>query len=145
MSRGPACLLDSNILLRVSRRADPHYEVIRTALVSYRRRAVRLSYTSQVLGEFWNVSTRPKAQNGFGLSIPETDLLANEIEQDFEFLPDSQAIASVSRAFPVGALMSLDTGGPVNFRPRPVEGAPDSAKQTTPRSLLLDGQQRMTS
>ena len=54
-------------------------------------------------------------------------------------------IASVSRAFPVGALMSLDTGGPVNFRPRPVEGAPDSAKQTTPRSLLLDGQQRMTS
>src|SRR5205809_534098 len=92
MSRGPACLLDSNILLRVSRRADPHYEVIRTALVSYRRRAVRLSYTSQVLGEFWNVSTRPKDQNGFGLSIRETDLLANEIEQDFEFLPDSQAI-----------------------------------------------------
>src|SRR5213594_2505217 len=41
--------------------------------------------------------------------------------------------------------MSLDTGSPVNFRPRPVEGAPDSAKQTTPRSLLLDGQQRMTS
>ena len=28
-------------------------------------------------------------------------------------------IASVSRAFPVGALMSLDTGGPVNFKPRP--------------------------
>lgn len=54
-------------------------------------------------------------------------------------------IASISRAFPVGALMSLDTGGPVNFRPRPVEGAPESAKQVTPRSLLLDGQQRMTS
>jgi uncharacterized protein with ParB-like and HNH nuclease domain len=33
-------------------------------------------------------------------------------------------IASISRAFPVGALMSLDTGGPVNFKPRPVEGAP---------------------
>lgn len=54
-------------------------------------------------------------------------------------------IASVSRAFPVGALMTLDTGGPVNFRPRPVEGAPDIAKQTPPQSLLLDGQQRMTS
>lgn len=37
-------------------------------------------------------------------------------------------IASVSRAFPVGALMSLDTGGPVNFKPRPVEGAPPEAK-----------------
>jgi hypothetical protein len=54
-------------------------------------------------------------------------------------------IASVSRAFPVGALMSLAAGGPVNFKPRPVEGAPEEAKQTTPQSLLLDGQQRMTS
>ena len=54
-------------------------------------------------------------------------------------------IASVSRAFPVGALMSLDTGGPVNFKPRPVEGAPPEAKQMVPQSLLLDGQQRMTS
>jgi len=54
-------------------------------------------------------------------------------------------IASVSRAFPIGALMTLDTGGPVNFKPRPVEGAPEAAKHTTPRSLLLDGQQRMTS
>ena len=54
-------------------------------------------------------------------------------------------IASVSRAFPVGALMSLDSGGPVNFKPRPVEGAPLDAQQTPPQSLLLDGQQRMTS
>src|SRR3954453_5511278 len=54
-------------------------------------------------------------------------------------------IASVSRAFPIGALMSLNTGGPVNFKPRPVEGAPNEAKQIAPQSLLLDGQQRMTS
>lgn len=54
-------------------------------------------------------------------------------------------IASVSRAFPVGALMSLDTGGPVNFKPRPVEGAPVDASKLKPQSLLLDGQQRMTS
>lgn len=54
-------------------------------------------------------------------------------------------IASVSRAFPVGALMTLDTGGEVNFKPRPVEGAPVDANNATPHSLLLDGQQRMTS
>lgn len=54
-------------------------------------------------------------------------------------------IASISRAFPVGALMTLDTGGEVNFKPRPVEGAPVEAKNTAPHSLLLDGQQRMTS
>lgn len=54
-------------------------------------------------------------------------------------------IASISRAFPVGALMALDSGGEVNFKPRPVEGTPPEAKLTTPQSLLLDGQQRMTS
>lgn len=54
-------------------------------------------------------------------------------------------IASVSRAFPVGALMTLDTGGGVNFKPRPVEGAPAEARHFPPHSLLLDGQQRMTS
>ena len=54
-------------------------------------------------------------------------------------------IASISRSFPVGALMSLETGGPINFKPRPVEGAPVEVKQVNPQSLLLDGQQRMTS
>ncbi len=54
-------------------------------------------------------------------------------------------IASISRAFPVGALMTLETGGAVNFKPRPIEGAPDAAKHSHPQSLLLDGQQRMTS
>ena len=54
-------------------------------------------------------------------------------------------VASISRAYPVGALMTLHSGGKVNFKPRPIEGAPAEAKQTAPYSLLLDGQQRMTS
>ncbi len=54
-------------------------------------------------------------------------------------------VASVSRAYPIGALMSLSTGGPVDFKPRPVEGAPPAARQVVPQSLLLDGQQRITS
>ncbi|PWR22629.1 GmrSD restriction endonuclease domain-containing protein [Zavarzinia aquatilis] len=54
-------------------------------------------------------------------------------------------IASISRAFPVGAIMSLDTGGPVNFKPRPIEGTPPEAGRVQPQSLLLDGQQRLTS
>src|SRR5260221_12382883 len=54
-------------------------------------------------------------------------------------------IASVSRAFPVGALMTLTTGGAVNFQPRPVEGAPPEAKEISPQALLLDGHQRMPS
>ena len=54
-------------------------------------------------------------------------------------------IASVSRAFPVGALMTLETGGAVQFKARPIQGAPDAAERQTARCLLLDGQQRMTS
>lgn len=54
-------------------------------------------------------------------------------------------IASISRSFPIGALMTLNAGGPVKFKPRPVEGAPTEARLAVPLSLLLDGQQRMTS
>jgi uncharacterized protein with ParB-like and HNH nuclease domain len=31
-------------------------------------------------------------------------------------------LASVSRSFPIGALMVLETGGETRFHPRPVEG-----------------------
>lgn len=54
-------------------------------------------------------------------------------------------ISSVSRAFPIGALMTLESGGEVDFKPRPIEGAPDAAREVKAQALLLDGQQRMTS
>ncbi len=54
-------------------------------------------------------------------------------------------LASVSRSFPVGALMTLQAGGEVRFKPRMIEGAPELDKPITPESLLLDGQQRITS
>lgn len=52
-------------------------------------------------------------------------------------------IASVARGFPVGALLTLQAGGEVKFRPRLLEGVP--AQGTDPDELLLDGQQRITS
>ncbi len=51
-------------------------------------------------------------------------------------------IASISRAFPVGAFMTLTTGGNIQLKTRPIEGI---SSDTTPEALLLDGQQRMTS
>ncbi|UYZ84339.1 DUF262 domain-containing protein [Entomomonas sp. E2T0] len=54
-------------------------------------------------------------------------------------------IASISRSFPIGALMTLYTGGPVEFKPRIIEGVPEATKSVLPQSLLLDGQQRITS
>jgi len=53
-------------------------------------------------------------------------------------------IASLSQAFPVGALMTLKSSGKT-FTPRAIQGAPASADAATESELLLDGQQRMTS
>lgn len=49
-------------------------------------------YTSQNLGEFWNVLTRPLKYNGYGLSLEAADLRANEVEAEFRLLPDSLAV-----------------------------------------------------
>lgn len=56
-------------------------------------------------------------------------------------------IASISQAFPVGALMTLEmkSGAADTFARRPVQGAMPEALVQTPDQLLLDGQQRMTS
>lgn len=53
-------------------------------------------------------------------------------------------LASISRAFPIGAIMTLKTGGEVNFHPRPIQGVGDTTEHA-PEELLLDGQQRITS
>jgi len=92
MPTGAACLLDSNILLRISKSNDPQHAAISQALHALVGQGVRLCYTSQTLGEFWNASTRPLDKNGFGLSIVETDRLARVIERDFELLPDSREV-----------------------------------------------------
>lgn len=52
-------------------------------------------------------------------------------------------IASISKGFPVGALLTLETGGEVKFKPRFIAGV--TPKAVEPTELLLDGQQRMTS
>ncbi len=53
-------------------------------------------------------------------------------------------LASVSRSFPIGALMVLETGGETKFHPRPVEGV-NLLNAVEADLLVLDGQQRLTS
>ncbi len=56
-------------------------------------------------------------------------------------------IASISQAFPVGALMTLEVkpGAADTFARRPIQGADAAVGDDAPDQLLLDGQQRMTS
>jgi predicted nucleic acid-binding protein len=78
--------------LRLGKNDDPQHSTIGGALRVLVAQEARLCFTSQILGEFWNASTRPLSQNGFGLSSAETDRLARVIERDFEFLPDSRDV-----------------------------------------------------
>jgi predicted nucleic acid-binding protein len=92
MPDAAAWLLDTNILLRMSKSDDPHHPMISAALRALVAQGAHFCFTSQTLGEFWNASTRPLDKNGLGLSVRETDRVARVIEQDFEFLPDSREV-----------------------------------------------------
>lgn len=98
----------------------------------------------------------PAITNTFGTDEPPLGDLLRQIEEETIQLPDFQRgwvwddsriralIASVSQGYPMGALMSMETGGDgVNFSPRVFEGVNPSGKK--PDFLMLDGQQRMTS
>ncbi len=55
-------------------------------------------------------------------------------------------ITSVAKGYPIGAFLSLQTGGKVGFKPRPLEGVDGKNEgHSPPEELLLDGQQRLTS
>jgi predicted nucleic acid-binding protein len=88
---GDRYLVDSNILLRILQPEDPSFPVVTAAVRKLLRERSVPCYTSQNLGEFWNVLTRPARQNGFGLSIEEAHIRAEEIESEFQLLPDSRA------------------------------------------------------
>lgn len=77
--------------------------------------------------------------------VDEGRLQLPDFQRDYVWADDDvrSLIASVARGFPVGALLTLETGGPVQFKPRLLEGVP--SVETKPEELLLDGQQRMTS
>lgn len=53
-------------------------------------------------------------------------------------------LASIAVSFPIGAIMTLETGGEANFKARMIEGAEQDGA-SDPKALLLDGQQRLTS
>lgn len=69
-----------------------------------------------------------------------------EFQREFRWEEDRirSLIASIASGFPIGTLMSLESGGEVRFKTRPIQGAP-ALESVSPSSLILDGQQRLTS
>ena len=97
MANGPRYLVDTNILLRLSKEDDPNYSLVKPATDVLIRNGIQLSYTPQNISEFWNVCTRPASHNGFGLSVQETDTRVHAIERIMTLLPDNEQVYWVWR------------------------------------------------
>jgi hypothetical protein len=81
--------------------------------------------------------------------------LLNQVQNHEIQLPDFQRgwvwedtriralLASLTKGFPIGAIMLLESGGDFNFKCKNIEGSGDEEKE--PQLMILDGQQRMTS
>lgn len=87
-----SCLVDTNILLRITRRSDPQHKLVDTALARLAGQGTTLYYTHQNIAELWNAMTRPMGRNGLGLSIAETEREVRAIESGMVILPDKEAV-----------------------------------------------------
>jgi len=87
-----SCLVDTNVLLRITRRSDPQHELVDAALATLAGQGTLLYYTHQNIAEMWNVMTRPTARNGLGLTVIEAEDEVCAIEAGMSLLPDGEAV-----------------------------------------------------
>jgi predicted nucleic acid-binding protein len=87
-----SCLVDTNILIRMTRRSDPQHQLVDTALARLAGQGTILHYTHQNIAELWNAMTRPLIRNGFGLTVADAEREVRAIEAGMSFLPDSAAV-----------------------------------------------------
>ena len=87
-----SCLVDTNILLRISRRSDPQHKLVDAALAQLAGQGTTLLYTHQNIAELWNAMTRPIIRNGLGLTVSDADLVVRTIEVGMTLLPDNDAV-----------------------------------------------------
>jgi predicted nucleic acid-binding protein len=97
MAIAPGYLIDTNVLLRLSRQDDPQYQLVKAALAQLDEQGEELYFALQNIAEIWNVCTRPSSRNGYGLSIAETNRCVEEIERTMTFLPDNEEVYSIWR------------------------------------------------
>ncbi len=87
-----SCLVDTNILLRISRRTDPQHKLVDAALARLAGQGTTLYFTPQDIAELWNAMTRPIVRNGLGLSVTDADLVVQAIESGMNLLPDNESV-----------------------------------------------------
>jgi predicted nucleic acid-binding protein len=87
-----ACLVDTNILLRMTRRSDPQHQLVDAALAQLAGQGTILHYTHQNIAEPWNAMTRPLVRNGFGLTSADAEREVQAIEAGMILLADGEAV-----------------------------------------------------
>jgi predicted nucleic acid-binding protein len=86
-----ACLVDTNVLARSIRRADPSFELVSNSLRKLVSERVRLKYTHQNIANSETLMTRPVASNELALSHDRALCEVHEIQSNVALLPDSKA------------------------------------------------------
>lgn len=93
-------LLDTNLLIRMTRPLDPRCGLARAAIQTYRARGERLIVVPQNLYEFWAVATRPLGAppaggNGLGMTTGQAAQWLRFILRRFTFLPDRDQLSQL--------------------------------------------------
>jgi len=57
-----SCLVDTNILLRITRRSDPQHKVVDTALARLAGQGTALRYAHQNIAELWNANSNDRGK-----------------------------------------------------------------------------------
>ena len=84
-----AYLIDTGVLLRVFDRTSPDHSTILRAISVLYEQGEDLLVAPQNIAEFWNVSTRPKDKNGFGLPVESVAKRLRVIERFVEIVPET--------------------------------------------------------
>jgi len=84
----PPTLIDTGVLARLIERDNPKSRAAEKALRESEDDAAEMSVCSQVLTEFWVVSTRPPESNGYGLDPIDADACIVDFLDAFTLLPD---------------------------------------------------------
>ena len=87
-------LADTNVLLRRTQPDHPSHSLAVESIAKLLAAAEPVYFTLQNITEFWNVATRPAANNGLGFSVALTLSELEKIERLLAVLPDSPAVYS---------------------------------------------------
>lgn len=85
-------VIDTNILARSIEESHPMHKTASEAVETLVSRGEVVCVFPQTLYEFWVIATRPREQNGLGMSAAEAEIQCAEFERIFSLMLDVPAI-----------------------------------------------------